>query len=50
VITLSGREGETKIKAAATGNMDNAFALFASPNRKILSQFKDNLNQVQTAA
>lgn len=37
-------EGENvKINAKSTANIDNIFALFTSPNQKILNKFKNNL-------
>ena len=44
-ITLTPAAGsnETKIVAVATSNVDNVFALFKSPNKTILSAFKDGL-------
>lgn len=35
---------DTKIAAVSTANVDNIFALFSSPNKKILSAFKGALN------
>jgi hypothetical protein len=44
-LTEAGNNGSDKINVsvASTGNVDNIYALFTSPNDKILSQFKDNL-------
>mgnify|MGYP003507401416 CR=1 FL=1 len=42
-VTLTENNDKTKINAVSTANSDNIFALFSSPNDKILSQFKDNL-------
>jgi hypothetical protein len=37
-------EGEyVKINATSTANVDNIFALFTSPNQRILNQFKNNI-------
>ena len=38
-------EGEesTKINARATANVDNLFAVFGSPGRKILARFKEGI-------
>src|ERR1044071_7743555 len=38
-------EGErrTRIAMSATGNVDNVFAIFSSPGRKILDRFKQGL-------
>ncbi|AOW09903.1 hypothetical protein [Flavobacterium gilvum] len=41
-ITLSENHEKTKIDIVSTANSDNIFALFSSPNDKILSAFKDN--------
>ena len=39
-------EGEnTKVIAKATANIDNIFALFSSPGKKILVAFKSNLKR-----
>ena len=43
IVTISPEGGNVNIKAAATANADNVFALFSSPNQKILDQFKNNL-------
>ncbi|MBN8694089.1 MAG: hypothetical protein J0L69_12915 [Bacteroidetes bacterium] len=42
-ITLHDEGNKTKISAFSNANVDNLFALFSSPNKKIISQFKDNL-------
>ena len=42
-ITLSENNEKTKIDVESTANSDNIFALFSSPNDKILNAFKDNL-------
>ena len=34
---------DTKITAVSTANVDNIFALFKSPNKTILSKFKEGL-------
>jgi hypothetical protein len=36
-------DGNTKINACATANVDNVFALFKSPGRAIVGAFKSNL-------
>ena len=41
-ITLSENSEKTKIDVVSTANSDNVFALFSSPNDKILNAFKDN--------
>jgi hypothetical protein len=35
---------QTEIAASATANVDNIFALFGSPGRKIIQQFKSGLS------
>lgn len=42
-ITLSGDHDKVKINAISTANSDNIFALFNSPNKIILDNFKNNL-------
>lgn len=42
-ITLLDNADKTKVNVTSTANSDNIFALFNSPNDKILSQFKNNL-------
>jgi hypothetical protein len=43
-LTLSPNgEARTTIEATATGNVDNLFALFRSPGRKILDAFKSGM-------
>lgn len=41
-ITLSENQDKTKIDVVSTANCDNIFALFSSPNDKILNAFKFN--------
>ena len=41
-ITLNENQDKTNIDVISTANSDNIFALFSSPNDKILSAFKDN--------
>ena len=41
-IALSENNEKTKIDVISTANSDNIFALFSSPNEKILNAFKDN--------
>ena len=41
-VTLSENQDKTKIDVVSTANSDNIFALFSSPNDKILNAFKDN--------
>lgn len=43
LITLTPSGPDTKISAVSTANMDNIFALFKSPNKTIMSAFKDGL-------
>ena len=43
IVTLMPDAGNVKINAKSTANADNIFALFSSPNQKILDQFKNNL-------
>lgn len=42
-ITLEPNSNDTKIKLKTTANVDNAFALFKSPNKKIMDAFKGGL-------
>lgn len=42
IVTLLPESENVKINAKATANADNIFALFSSPNQKILEQFKNN--------
>ena len=42
-ITLTENNGKVKIVAVSTANSDNVFALFNSPNKVILDNFKNNL-------
>lgn len=44
LITLTPEGQNTKIVAKSTANVDNIFALFSSPTKKILAAFKDNLS------
>ena len=43
LVTLTPAGDDTKITAVSTANVDNAFALFKSPNKKILGKFKEGL-------
>ena len=43
LITLTPSGTDTKIAVVSTANVDNIFALFKSPNRTIMSAFKDGL-------
>tara|TARA_B110001469_G_scaffold110139_1_gene111701 strand:- start:1098 stop:1406 length:309 start_codon:yes stop_codon:yes gene_type:complete len=43
LITLAPEGNDTKITAASTANVDNIYALFNSPNKTILSKFKEGL-------
>ena len=43
-ITLMPEGENTKIVAKAMGNIDNIFALFSSPGKKMLAAFKSNLS------
>lgn len=43
IITLLEEGDNIKINAKSTANTDNLFALFSSPNQKILDQFKNNI-------
>jgi len=42
-ITLTENNGKIKINVISTANSDNIFALFSSPNKVILENFKNNL-------
>ena len=42
-VTLTPVAGGTQMVMRATGNVDNVYAMFRSPNQKILKLFKDNL-------
>lgn len=42
-VTLLPEGDRTRIVAKATANVDNVWALFMSPTKKILTAFKDNL-------
>lgn len=42
-VTLLPEGQNTKVIAKATANVDNIFALFSSPGKKILNAFKENL-------
>ena len=44
LITLTPAGNDTKITAKSTANVDNIYALFNSPNKKILSEFKKGLS------
>lgn len=43
IVTLYPEGEQVRIHAKSTANADNIFALFSSPNQKILDQFKNNL-------
>ncbi|MGD0779631.1 MAG: hypothetical protein ABR954_02455 [Dehalococcoidales bacterium] len=43
LITLTPAGNDTKITAISTANVDNIYALFKSPNKTILSKFKQGL-------
>lgn len=43
IVTLLDDGEKIKIIAKSTANVDNIFALFSSPNQKILNQFKNSL-------
>lgn len=43
ITLLAEREEQTRINAKSTANSDNIFALFSSPNQKIINQFKSNI-------
>jgi hypothetical protein len=42
IVTLLPEGDNVKINAKSTANADNVFALFSSPNQKIIDQFKNN--------
>jgi hypothetical protein len=42
-VTLTPVSGGTELAMRSTGNVDNVFALFKSPNQRILAAFKSNL-------
>ncbi len=42
-ITLTENNDKVNINVTSTANADNIYALFNSPNDKILNQFKNNL-------
>ncbi len=42
IVTLLPEGENIKIKAQSTANTDNIFALFSSPNQKILDNFKNS--------
>ncbi len=42
-IILSQNEKGVEISVKTTANSDNVFALFSSPNDKIMNAFKNNL-------
>ncbi len=42
-VTLRPAAGGTELAMRATGNVDNIYALFRSPNQKILQAFKSHL-------
>lgn len=43
LITLTPDGNDTRITAVSTANVDNVYALFKSPNKAILSKFKEGL-------
>jgi hypothetical protein len=43
IVTLIPEADSIKIYAKSTANTDNIFALFSSPNQKIIDQFKNNI-------
>jgi hypothetical protein len=43
IVTIADDNGKSRININSTANADNIFALFSSPNQKILDQFKNNL-------
>ena len=45
LITLTPSGSDTKVAATSTANVDNIFALFKSPNKAILSAFKEGLGK-----
>jgi hypothetical protein len=44
ITLLPASEGQTKITVVVTSNIDNVYALFRSPGRKILEAFKEGLS------
>jgi len=44
LVTFIPEADNTRIKAHSTGNVDNIFALFKSPNATILQKFKESLS------
>jgi len=42
-IVLAEQNDKTNINVKSTANSDNIFALFSSPNDKIMNAFKENL-------
>jgi hypothetical protein len=44
LVTFTPEGDNTRIKARSTGNVDNIFALFKSPNQTILQKFKESLS------
>lgn len=42
-IALHPHNERTSVQVTSTGNVDNVFALFASPTKKIAEAFKSNL-------
>ena len=42
-VTLTPVAGGTELAMRSTGNVDNIYALFKSPNQRILEAFKSNL-------
>jgi hypothetical protein len=42
-VSAAGCGGGTEVAMRSTGNIDNVYALFRSPNQKILQLFKSNL-------
>jgi hypothetical protein len=47
---LPSGDAATAVQVAATANVDNVFALFKSPGRKIVDEFKAGLDSVTAAA
>jgi hypothetical protein len=44
LVTFIPEAEYTRIKARSTGNVDNIFALFKSPNETILQKFRESLS------
>ena len=44
LVTFIPEADNTRIKARSTGNVDNIFALFKSPNKTILEKFRESLS------